>query len=279
MKSVRGFTLIEMAIVMAILGLVVVGATKIVLPVMDSKKADVTVGRLILIQKALQLYVIRYGCLPCPANAALNSGSSANAGQSLISGGTTTYVTATIHCTSSPCYATAGGAGGSGTFGGVPWITLGLSEDDVTDGWDHRIRYDVSTTSTPCTGGATGLQNDNGMVRCALGASPAYPTGAMVLTDFDSGSSASTGAYVLVSSGPDGSMARTKGTGSYTTDRYGQEAVATGQGRNYQGGAAGFAYGSFNATNGTSHFDDIVRTSTAANMIQKCGANACGNPF
>lgn len=276
----RGFTLIEMAVVMVILGLVVVGATKIASPVFDSQKYDLTLERMTKIQQAIQVYVIQYGCLPCPANAATAS-TAATAGVSLNNSGAT-YVTSTSHCTGPEagavtCYATAGTSGGGGSHGMVPWITLGLSEEDAVDGWNHRIRYDVASSATPCTGGPAGLQYDNGMVRCALGGTPAYPAGNMTITDYDTASSSALGAYVLLSSGSDGSMAFNKATGVYTGDRYGQEAITTGQGRNYIGSNS-FAYGSFNATTGTSHFDDILRTTSAPVIIQKCGANGCGNP-
>lgn len=46
---------------------------------------------------------------------------------------------------------------------------------------------------------------------------------------------------------------------------------------NYQG-VNERSTGSVNANNSTAHFDDIVRTTTAPAIIQKCGANGCGNP-
>ncbi len=272
----RGFTLIEMAVVLVILGLVFAGATSIALPVFTSEKADLTLARMSRVQQAIQLYVIQYGCLPCPAAAtARSSVSGDNPGLSQDSSG---VYGSGVYCTSNACYATAGTAGGGGTHGMVPWITLGISEEDAVDGWNHRIRYDVASGGTPCSGGTAGLQRANGMVRCAIGAAQAYPAGNMTVTDNDSSSAGSSAAYVLVSSGADGAMAFNKGTGTYTGDRYSQEALTTGQGQNYIGGAAGFYYGSFNSTSGTSHFDDIVRTTTAPVIIQKCGANGCGNP-
>lgn len=271
-RTLRGFTLIEMAIVMTMLGLVAVGAIKIVGPVRESQKAQITLHNMDYVQKALQLYVIRYGCLPCPANGRLDS-SSATSGLSLTDGGAAYGVGVT--CSPAGCFGTAPGV----PDGVVPWRTIGLSEEEASDGWLHRIRYAVGNLGVNCASVAGGLQSTNGVVACGIAASPPYPTGGISISDNDTGAvQLPDAAYALVSSGPDGSMAlKMTSGGSPTADIYGQAALTTGQGLNASNGNS-FAFGSKNETKGTAHFDDITRFMTAPNLITRCGAQACGNP-
>lgn len=255
----RGFTLIEMAIVLVVVGLVVASAGRVVGPIRDSQRAEVTGHRLTLVQQAIQVYVIRNGCLPCPADGGVAS-TVATAGLSASTGGT--YVTA---CSAVAC---------TQTRGVVPWRTVGLSEDDATDGWNNRIRYGVAA-GAPC-GGAGGLQDTNGMIRCTTST---FPAGGVSLNDndFAGGPEVTNAAYVLVSSGPDRAMALQARTGTATGDLYGQSGSGTGQALNSSDTNV-FANGSLNGSTGTAHFDDIARFMSGPMIIQLCGANACGNP-
>jgi prepilin-type N-terminal cleavage/methylation domain-containing protein len=268
----RGFTLIEMAIVMVIIGLVFTGATTIALPVFTSEKIDLTQRRMTTIQQALQVYVIQNGCLPCPASGTARSTVAADhPGEALNTGGT--YVNSTTHCTATACI-TANGV--------VPWITLGLSELDAVDGWSHRIGYAVSQGITNCAGiTPAGLQDTNGVVRCGISTSPVFPQGTMSIWNNDSPATVevTTAAYALVSAGPDGALSYSQTTGGTTGNRYSQTYTAgvPGQAMNNSSGNER-TYGNLNGLSTTAHFDDIVRFATAPNMIQKCGANACGNP-
>jgi type II secretory pathway pseudopilin PulG len=259
-----GFTLIEMAILVTVVGLVIGGAFQVVGPVVNTQRGETTIQRLAAIQKALQVYVIAYGCLPCPANGALASlSTSPTFGQSLDSGGT--YVTSTVHCTSNNCATTS-------TV--VPWRSLGLSEPEATDGWGNRIRYYVANGTT-CNS-STGLQSTGGMVRCSTSS---FPAGGVSINDFDvaGGPEITTAAYVLVSSGPDGALALRASTGASTADTYGQSGGGGGQDENFDGDAV-FASGGANTTAGTAHYDDLTRFATAPTMIALCGSGACGNP-
>ncbi len=130
-----GFTLVEMGIVLVVVGLLLSGGLVAVAPVIASTKASETNQKLDRIEQALNLYVIRYGCLPCPTD-----GSAGTAGGSAI-GNAAIY---TRQCLtdasgSATCNITNGNAV-------VPWGTLGLSQNDVIDGWGNLISYAVDGT-------------------------------------------------------------------------------------------------------------------------------------
>lgn len=255
----RGFTLIEMAIVLVVVGLVVSAAGKVIAPVLDTQKAETTAERMKLVQQAIQVYVIRNGCLPCPADGALIS-SAATAGLSQSTGGT--YVTA---CSATPC---------TQTRGVVPWRTIGLREAEASDGWNDRLRYGVAA-GTPC-GGGSGVQDTNGMIRCNT---TSFPAGGISVNDNDvaGGPEVTDAVYVLVSSGPDQALAYKITSGAFTGDRYSQLGGGGGQGVNASDTNV-FANGGLVYPDGVTHFDDITKFMSAPLIIRLCGSNACGNP-
>ncbi len=244
----RGFTLIEIAIVMVVVGLLLSGGLLAVAPVLQSSRTTDTNQKLDRLEQALILHVIRNGCLPCPANPALATGDT-NAGRSQ-TGAATYYTTG---CTASACHQT-------GTLqGGVPWFNLGLSEADTIDGFGFRIDYALTA----------GLQNTNGMVRTP----PAgYPAGLLAVNVASGGTSiTAAAAYVLVSHGPDRALAYNS-AGLRSGDPNG----STDQAANSDG--TPFVQKSVTAVSGVTYFDDSVRWRTAPLIIQLCGTNACGNP-
>lgn len=118
-RRARGFSLVEMAVVMAILGLLLGGLLMTLQAQQTAQRAQET-GRLVTQAKdALLGYAAIHGRLPCPADPALASGS-AGAGLERTP--------------------TAAGCTG-GETGTLPWATLGLPE---TDGWNRRFTYRVS---------------------------------------------------------------------------------------------------------------------------------------
>jgi prepilin-type N-terminal cleavage/methylation domain-containing protein len=265
MKRSLGFTLIEMAIVLVIIGLVTAAAVKVIKPIRDVSKTDLTLQHLAAIDKALQLYVVTNGCLPCPAD-----GSQASS------------VLTTIN---SVDYSTAGLADGGGAYVSgcassacrttnrtVPWITLGLSEEIASDGWGDRIRYVVK--GTPCSG--SDLTSSNGMIRCLTSGSTAFPTGGVTVQDNDAGTTA-LAAYVLISSGADrGSALKAYAGGTTGNTASGTSEGTSGNARDTT--FTTFYKGTVNNSSGSSHFDDIVIFRTPSLVILMCGANACGNP-
>ncbi|MBY0511329.1 MAG: prepilin-type N-terminal cleavage/methylation domain-containing protein [Rhodospirillaceae bacterium] len=246
-----GFTLIEMAIVLVVIGLVVGGGVAAVGPALQNSRIAESSQKLDRIEQALILHVIRYGCLPCPATPGTASTGTA-AGQAVAAG--TPY---TSGCQVGVC---------TNTQGVVPWINLAISESDATDGFGTRISYAIATSGL--------LQQTNGMTRTLPSS---YPVGDLVVNNASAvevtGGAGNRAAYVLISHGPNrayGFLAQVGGTA--ITDPFSSvPELANSDG-------TPFVQDDFNANQGVAYFDDLVRWRGAALIIQLCGMNACGNP-
>ena len=260
MKS-YGFTLIEVAILLVIIGLISVGGLTVIRSVVDSQRLDLTANRLDLVEHAIQTYVEVNGCLPCPADGALVS-TAANAG--LSQGNSVAY---TSGCAGAQCDISANAV--------VPWRTLGIAEDQASDGWGNRMRFDVADTADTASPCGLEVWANNGMNRCTAG----YPSGGIDMTDNDGVFGTINGfAYVLLSNGPDRSLAITANTGTATADVFSQTGGALdGQEENFNGDET-YAYGDPIDLSDATHFDDIVRYKTAPIIVQLCGPGTCGNP-
>jgi len=120
-----GFTLVEMAIVLALIALMLGTGLTVLSAQQDQRRIEETLSRLNEAHEALIGFAISHNRLPCPANPALADGV-AGAGEERLA-----------IDTSAGCTADAGG-----TIQGVlPWVTLGLPETDV---WGHRFTYRVT---------------------------------------------------------------------------------------------------------------------------------------
>lgn len=254
----RGFTLIEMAIVLVVIGLASTGAVKIIGPLLDNDRAALTRERMDAVEDALTVYAMRFRCLPCPADGALASDVAVDndhgrsfAGGALVAG----------DCVSGAAVCQASDAA-------VPWRTLGISEEDASDGWGTRLRYAVAA-GTPC--GTPTLIQAGGMGRCSGGT---YPAGGITVDNLDvaGGPETTTAAYVLFSVGKDRAGGRRQTTGVAVA----ASAVAA-QAENTDDANFTFSQGGYNGTT-AGFFDDILVFRSAPILIQMCGEGACGNP-
>lgn len=107
----RGFTLIELAIVLAIVGLMTGGAMMGLSALRENTKLKESQIAQRDVEHALTLFVLRNGRLPYAA--AINGNGSEN---------------------------------GTNAYGEVPYDALGLSAGDITDGWGSRLLYAVDGT-------------------------------------------------------------------------------------------------------------------------------------
>jgi len=258
-----GFTLIEMAIVLVVIGLVISGGVVAVGPVIEQTKYAETKQRLDRIEQAIILHVIRNQCLPCPA---------AGAPTDLDELGRAVATTDGVY--SSGCVSASDDC--AIDLGVVPWVNLGLSEADITDGFGARIGYAISTTGN--------LERDDAMLRIAPSS---YPAGNLIVknvagTELTSTNTGGEGAaYVMISYGKDMVYGYRSGTGSRNTT---DPNSSTQQAYNNTGTPPVFATNFFVQddlilnTAGGNYFDDVVRWRTAPFIIQLCGSNACGNP-
>lgn len=120
----RGFTLLEMAITLAIVGILLTGLIMTLSAQQDSMREAETRRQLAQAREALYGFAMVNGRLPCPAVATTATGA--------VNAGVERAPTAT-GCT----------GGAAGLSGVLPWVTLGLSE---TDPYGTRISYRVVDT-------------------------------------------------------------------------------------------------------------------------------------
>ena len=114
----RGFSLVEMAIVMVIIGLLLILFLPTVTVINSNKNRTETLLKLKNIETAIYNFVIVNKRLPCPADGTLTAGTEAR-------------VAATGQCTNNQAN------------GVVPWTTLGLSSADVLDSWSNQITFRI----------------------------------------------------------------------------------------------------------------------------------------
>lgn len=257
----RGFTLIELAIVLAILGLLLGGGGMLLQPMLDNNRRNETKAKLKVIEDALALYAASNFDLPCPSNPALGPGSATNGVETTPGGAFCNSVTAS---------------------GGVPWQTIGLSEADVLDGWGRRISFTITTSLAVVTGAPSASAPLN-CPTLGFGASPPGITqgilenrGANNAAILPAGAGAAKAAYVLVSHGENGaggylpSGAQTPVTLASTSEA---QNIKTPGG----GGAATivFYYEKLLSGDTIVGFDDIVRSRTSGQIAIAYG---CSKP-
>lgn len=256
----HGFTLTEIAIVLMILGLLMGYFLADSFAFMDVQSVKQTQAKLKTIEIALVGYAAVHGRLPCPAD-----------------GRDTTGVE----------YGSSSGCTDNQQYGVVPWTTIGLSEADSVDAWNHRITYRVgnhlwvdqgmnmascdaagteSTPATPklcdanctgtnlseCTPPALFLQTGKGIdIKDAAASGNAL----MDTTTTPTGGAA----FVLISHGKQGHGAYPRGspsivplTGSGDNEAPNSNNVAVAFGTTF------FVDTDYNESSGTNHFDDIV---------------------
>ncbi len=149
----RGFTLVEMAIVVAVLALLLGGGLAVLSTQIEQQRYKDTQRLLDDAREALIGHAVRFGRLPCPADPTVASGT-ATAGQENPAGG--------------PC---------ANTQGVLPWATLGLPE---LDAWGRRFTYRVTANfarqinppTTPNLSAFALAENGDITVRPATAAAP-----------------------------------------------------------------------------------------------------------
>lgn len=126
LQATKGFTLIEIAIVLVIVGLLLGGLLMPLSMQVEVQHRNETEKSMEQIKEALIGFALVNGRLPCPADPNISTGT-VNAGVAR---------------------ATPPGAGPACTLAGneygvVPWVTLGVSE---VDAWGRRFTYRVTTS-------------------------------------------------------------------------------------------------------------------------------------
>lgn len=115
-RKYLGFTLVEMAMVLLIIGLLLGGLMPTLTAQMEAQRISETRKQLNEIRDALTGFALSNGRLPCPSDGSAASGAEATTGSG-----------SSLGC--------------SLTKGALPWATLGVNE---TDAWGRRFTYRVS---------------------------------------------------------------------------------------------------------------------------------------
>lgn len=164
----KGFTLIELSIVLVVVGIMLYAGLSIGSIQLDAAKTKQTKDKLDKIERALQLYYETNNKLPCPADGAADLADgdfgvgTASADNGAVSDTTCTSVTAPIIISAATV----------AYVGVVPVRTLELPDDFMYDGWDDRITYVVAKNCVDkdnwvdlevnkCTTGADGNADGN----------------------------------------------------------------------------------------------------------------------
>lgn len=136
-----GFSLPELALVLAILGILAAYALDLAQPRLARSQEQTTLDRLAEIETALVLFAARHARLPCPADIGRRDGV--------------------------PAEARNGRCDGGDARSGVPWRALGLPPQTALDGWGHWIAYRVDA-------GPTGLTRRDGPIAVSRGLTSAW---------------------------------------------------------------------------------------------------------
>ena len=279
-RTHRGFTLIEIVVVLLIFGIVIAMAAAITRGAVAAQKRSLTTTRMTTVEAALVQFVLQQKRLPCPGDGTLASthnnagleGARNNAG-----------------CTTNQ------------QDGVLPWRALALSETDATDGWDRRFTYrldgnlaaDNGMNMSWCDPAGTELPNTPPLVPRACNAvgcastAPAsctppiaflYTRGLTVknvagVTIMDPAATPNTGAaYVVISHGESG------GGGYLTSGTLGTSVIGDGteEAKNYANlpYTAGVTYyldDILSEAAGANHFDDVVARPSVLAVISKAG--------
>ena len=271
-RLARGFTLVEIVVVLFILGIVISMAVAITNALTASQRLSATATRLTAVDTALVQYVMQQKRLPCPADGTLPS-SDANAG-------------AENGRNSAGC--TTNEAGGV-----VPWRALGLAEADITDGWNRRMTYrvqpglaadgalDMSLCDPAGTGNAVGGACNSACLSTALGSCTTplnflQNKGLMVknvagTVVMDPTTGPYTGAaYLVISAGSTGGGAYTNsGTLSASTTTDGTAEQKNYASLGYTAGTSYYVDDTIADGGGAAHFDDIVSRPALLTVINK----------
>jgi prepilin-type N-terminal cleavage/methylation domain-containing protein len=291
-RPARGFTLIEIVVVLFILGVAIAMAAAITNALTASQRLSTTTARMQAIDAALVQFVMQQKRLPCPADITL-APTNAQYGKEITPNNTTGCTTNEIN-------------------GVVPWVSLALSQDDVTDGWGRLFTYRVqptlaavkgmdmswcdpagtaavwqnplnpgaeaidecnpgctSSSLTSCTPPATFLAGAGGRGLVVRNAS-----GVVVMSPPTTGA-----AYVVISHGETGGHGYTASGQIFPgTTVDGNQEQQNYADLGYTAGVSYYADDSISEGSGPSHFDDLVSRPSVLSVATKAGLGPRSHP-
>jgi prepilin-type N-terminal cleavage/methylation domain-containing protein len=139
-RATRGFTLLEMAMVLAIIGLIMGTILSMTKTLSSSSKIAATQSKEALIKAALINFIAVNNRLPCPADPTATASTAGTLSTPAGTYGMETVTAATPKGCAMPLSA--------GVYAGVvPWATLGLTQDAAIDGYNQFFTYLVAATA------------------------------------------------------------------------------------------------------------------------------------
>ncbi|MDP1717207.1 MAG: prepilin-type N-terminal cleavage/methylation domain-containing protein, partial [Burkholderiales bacterium] len=247
-----GFTLIEVAVVLFIIGLMMSGIVAFITSTIANRRIEVTRTKQEAIKTALITFIARNYRLPCPALATLAEGAANEGVEATPSGGNCTGITA------------SGSSPNQVVTGAVPWVSLGLTREVSLDAYTYRFTYQVVLGATGLTlSTVSGMTGRITVHSAGLGILEAAPTGNQT-NDCSGGATVNpcAGVAVIVSHGKDGYGAYTK-SGSQIAF----ESTVTGNdARENANGDRMFVVKDYSGTD-ANPFDDIVMVLTTNDLL------------
>jgi prepilin-type N-terminal cleavage/methylation domain-containing protein len=205
-RSRHGFTLLEMSIVLALIGVIVGGGLVVVTSSLQASQYNSTVARMDTIEKALLNFAVANNRIPCPADLTLTASGSANYGLEAGAGSGSAIAPATGVCSGTNMLPKANFIASSGTAeGGVPTRALQLPDDYIYDGWGRKFRYAVDPTYTK-----TVALPASAVSSCSVASSSA-----ITVNDATGAARTTAGMYALISHGANGHGAYTSNGVTY----------------------------------------------------------------
>ncbi|MCH2038239.1 MAG: type II secretion system GspH family protein [Rickettsiales bacterium] len=136
-KTNRGFSLLELSIVMVAMAFIATGLMRIAINTTKVDKREETERKLDVISKRLALFVFENQRLPCPSDGTLAANVASYGEEQDLDNGAAVNTCENGIATS-----------GNMHVGSVPTIELNLPDSYMVDGWERRFNYAVDTRFT-----------------------------------------------------------------------------------------------------------------------------------
>lgn len=149
----RGFTLIELSVVMVIVAFLIGGLIYTLAAQVEQRNFEETRRRLDQARELILAFAITNGRLPCPARSAATAAPATVAGDEVLT------TTGTVGCIGDAITDFYGGASGGVTLGLLPARSIGFQQVDsnglAVDAWGNPLRYAIANLITNCSGSST----------------------------------------------------------------------------------------------------------------------------
>lgn len=147
----KAFSLIELSIVIVVVSILVAAGLATSVSSINSNRVKITNERIDVIYKALGVFLIKEGRLPCPASLRVIKTNSAYGAEGVCASGATPAANTGIYQSSTVTDL---------FYGMVPAAALGLSNDAVEDAWGNKFTYIINyNLTTAASFGSASITN------------------------------------------------------------------------------------------------------------------------